>query len=261
MNIMTQAKPKKQRRRRGVILTKSGLEKLQNAKIEAEFAENKGNRYTLEALSERTGLGVDTLMKVFACESGVDKQTLKCCFEAFNLTLCEPDFSHPKLSPPPDDSTPSDYLEPALPEGQVPLYSPFYIERSPIETDCYKAILQPGALLRLKASRRMGKSSLLARIINHGTENDCAAVSLSLQLADKSLFQDLNKFLQWFCAYISLSLKLPNKVTDYWDNLFGSKISCKIYFEQHVYFWPVPPCFDPHLTHFPKPPSALKIKS
>ncbi|MGK7942807.1 MAG: AAA-like domain-containing protein [Crocosphaera sp.] len=230
---MTQAKPKKQRRRRGVILTENGLEKLQNAKNEAEFAENHGNRYTLEALSEKTGLGVDTLMKVFACESGVDKQTLKCCFKAFHLTLCGPDFYHPTLSL--NLKNPSSLpVEPKLPEGQVPLDSPFYIERSPIEADCYKTILQPGSLLRLKASRRMGKSSLLARIINYGTDNNCAAVSLSFQLADKALFQDLNKFLQWFCANISLSLKLPNKVTDYWDDLFGSKISCKIYFEQYI---------------------------
>ena len=233
INIMTQAKPKKQRRRRGVILTEKGLEKLQDAKIEAEFTENHGNRYTLEALSERTGLGVDTLMKVFACESGVDKQTLKCCFKAFNLTLCDADFYHPTLSLTPK-ITSSSSTEPELPEGQVPLESPFYIERSPIEGDCYKAILQPGALLRLKASRRMGKSSLLARIINHGKQNDYAAISLSFQLADNALFQDLNKFLQWFCANISLSLKLPNQVTDYWDDLFGSKISCKIYFEQHI---------------------------
>ncbi|MDJ0507876.1 MAG: AAA-like domain-containing protein [Crocosphaera sp.] len=230
---MTQAKPKKQRRKRGVILTENGLEKLQNAKNEAEFADNHGNRYTLEALSDRTGLGVDTLMKVFACECGVDKQTLKCCFKAFNLTLCEPDFYHPTLSA--NQKSPIYCsVEPKLPEGQVPLDSPFYIERSPIEGNCYKVILQPGALLRLKASRRMGKSSLLARIINHGTENDCRAISLSFQLADKALFQDLNKFLQWFCANISFSLELPNKVTEYWDDLFGSKISCKIYFEQYI---------------------------
>jgi hypothetical protein len=52
------------RRRRGIVLTPSGLQKLLEAKAAAEFAENQGNRYTLEALSERTGLAVDTLTKV-----------------------------------------------------------------------------------------------------------------------------------------------------------------------------------------------------
>ncbi|MGK7884413.1 MAG: AAA-like domain-containing protein, partial [Crocosphaera sp.] len=106
--------------------------------------------------------------------------------------------------------------------------------RSPIEMECYKAIFQPGALIRLKAPRRMGKSSLLSRIIEHGIKNNFDAVSLSFQLADTGLFQDLDKFLRWFCANISLSLKIENKVVDYWDDLFGSKISCKIYFEEYI---------------------------
>ncbi|MDJ0600820.1 MAG: AAA-like domain-containing protein [Crocosphaera sp.] len=229
---MTQTKPIK-RRRRGVILTNKGLEKLQNAKFEAEYAENHGNRYTLEALSEKTGLAMDTLMKVFACESRVDKQTLKYCFKAFELRLCDEDFFYPQISSE-EESSPALFCEPELPEGQVPLNSPFYIERSPIESNCYKAILQPGALIRLKASRRMGKSSLLARIINHANNHNCAAVSLSFHLAEIGLLQDLDKFLQWFCANISFNLNIPHKVTDSWDDLFGSKISCKIYFEEHI---------------------------
>jgi len=224
---------KKPKRRRGVILTEMGLEKLHKAKVEAEYTENQGKRYTLEDLSEKTGLAIDTLMKVFACESKVDKQTLKCCFKAFQLKLCDEDFFYPQISPVEESSfTLSPELE--LPEGQVPLNSQFYLERSPIEEECYKAILQPGALIRLKAPRRMGKSSLLARIIEHGSQNNCATVSLSFQLADTRLFQDLDKFLQWFCANISLNLNIENKVVDYWDDLFGSKISCKIYLEEYI---------------------------
>lgn len=231
---MTPTKPIK-RRKRGVILTNEGLNKLQDAKVEAEYAENHGNRYTLEALSEKTGLAMDTLMKVFACESRVDKQTLKNCFHAFKLDLSDEDFYYPQIASVDVQETPSPLLyKPELPEGQVPLDSPFYLQRSPIESDCYQAILQPGALIRLKAPRRMGKSSLLARIINHASHNNCAAVSLSFHLAETGLFHNLDKFLQWFCANISLSLKIPNKVPEYWDDLFGSKISCKIYFEEYI---------------------------
>lgn len=38
------------------------------------------------------------------------------------------------------------------PEGQVPLNSPFYVERSPAETDCYAAVVKSGALIRVKAA-------------------------------------------------------------------------------------------------------------
>jgi hypothetical protein len=60
---MVQTGQPKRRRRRGVILTPQGLDRFQQAKSDAEFEENGGHRYTLEALSERTGLAVDTLMK------------------------------------------------------------------------------------------------------------------------------------------------------------------------------------------------------
>ncbi len=43
----------KARRYRGVILTIQGWDKFQAAKIQAEFDENVGDRFTLEELSER----------------------------------------------------------------------------------------------------------------------------------------------------------------------------------------------------------------
>jgi hypothetical protein len=228
----------KHKRRRGVILTSQGLEKLQDAKSEAEFQENGGHRYTLEALSERTTLAVDTLMKVFACEAGVDRQTLKCCFSAFNLLLESSDYYRPEPSPHSETQLGVESvvftMEPELPEGQVPLGSAFYLERFPIEANCYKAIMQPGALIRIKAPRRMGKTSLMTRILYQAKKVDYCTVSLNFQLADREIFQSLDKFLQWFCATVSFEMQLPNRLADYWDDLFGSKISCKIYFEQYL---------------------------
>lgn len=227
----------KRRRRRGVILTNRGFERIQSAKADAEFQENAGHRYTLEALSERTGLAVDTLMKVFACETGVDKQTLKAFFRAFKLTLEPGDYYFPDPQPEdidiPDGREADVEIEPDLPGGQVPLESTFYMER-PAEADCYKAVLQPGGLVRIKAPRRMGKSSLMSRMLQYADQNGCKTVALSFQLADKAIFQSLDPFLQWFCATVSLGVQVPHKLADYWDDLFGSKVSCKIYFEQYL---------------------------
>lgn len=85
-----------QKRKRGVILTPQGLQKLQTAKAEAECCENQDKRYTLEALSFRTGLDPNTLMKVFAGKTGVDKQTLTICFRTFNLQLEASDYQLPE---------------------------------------------------------------------------------------------------------------------------------------------------------------------
>lgn len=228
----------KRRRRRGIILTPEGFERVQQAKVEAEFQENAGNRYTLEALSERTHLAVDTLMKVFACELGVDKQTLKAYFRSFGLTLEASDYYHPEShSSEGEAADPRELeldVEPDLPGGQVPLGSSFYVGQPAIEADCYKTVLQPGGLIRIKAPRRMGKSSLMSRILQRASQQGYRTVALSFQLADKAIFQSLDQFLQWFCANVGLELQIPKRLADYWDDLFGSKISCKIYFEQYL---------------------------
>lgn len=233
-----------QKRRRGVVLTPDGLQKLQAAKSEAEMEYNFGKRYTLEELSDRTGLSVDTLMKVLKCEFGVDKQTLKSCFRAFNLILEARDYFLPaqegEETVTPELSNQGVELE--LPGGQVPLNSSFYVERfasrggtrTSLEAECYKTIVQPGSLIRIKASRLMGKTSLMARILHQAAQQGCRAVSVNFQLADKAVFEDLDRFLRWFCASVCLGVQLPNQLATYWDDLFGSKVSCKIYFEQHL---------------------------
>lgn len=85
----------KSRRRRGVILTPKGLQKLQSARRQSELQDNSAERYTLEELSERTGLVPWTLVKVLNCEEAVDKRTLEYFFKAFNLQLDKSDYSRP----------------------------------------------------------------------------------------------------------------------------------------------------------------------
>ncbi|BDA76569.1 hypothetical protein CAL7716_107350 (plasmid) [Calothrix sp. PCC 7716] len=123
-----------------------------------------------------------------------------------------------------------------LPFGQVPLDSPFYIERYPIEERCYEQIHKPGSLIRIKAPRQMGKTSLLARIIDKShSQGDCTAI-LDFQLAAQEIFVNSDKFLRWFCASVGLALNIPNKLSDYWDlaEIVGSSMACKVYFEEYL---------------------------
>jgi hypothetical protein len=48
-----------------------------------------------------------------------------------------------------------------LPGDPLPFNSCFYIERPPVESDAYAELLKPGSLIRIKAPRHMGKSSLM----------------------------------------------------------------------------------------------------
>lgn len=120
------------------------------------------------------------------------------------------------------------------PEGQVNLKSAFYIERLPIENDCYEAILQPGALIRIKAPRQMGKTSLLTRILDFGTQNSYRTVYLNLQSADAEFFTSLDKFLQWFCCSVAQELNLNDKLSQYWQGVLGSKDKCTNYFQRYL---------------------------
>lgn len=61
------------KRRRGVILSLQGWKKFQAAKTQVEFDENAGDRFTLEELSERTNLSLNTISKALGRSEPVDK--------------------------------------------------------------------------------------------------------------------------------------------------------------------------------------------
>jgi WD40 repeat protein/transcriptional regulator with XRE-family HTH domain len=85
----------KAKRYRGVILTAQGWEEFQTAKVQAEFAENAGDRFTLEELSERMGLSLNTITKLLGRSEPVDKQSLQWAFRAFELDLSKNDYTRP----------------------------------------------------------------------------------------------------------------------------------------------------------------------
>ncbi len=88
------SKPK-QKRKRGVILTPEGLEKIEKARLESEYQENFGSRYTYEKISELTNLDLNTIKRVLACNEGVDKRSLESFFLAFDLKLIPEDYTKP----------------------------------------------------------------------------------------------------------------------------------------------------------------------
>jgi hypothetical protein len=132
------------------------------------------------------------------------------------------------------DRPPLPVAEPEVhrePGGAVPLTSSLYVERPPIEADCFEEILQSGALIRIKAPRQMGKTSLMSRILDRAREEGYQAIPLSLQRADSALLSDLDRFLRWFCEQVGRRLKRLNQLEEYWQG-YGSKDKCIAYFEE-----------------------------
>jgi hypothetical protein len=225
-------KSKSLKRVRGVILSDSGWQRLQTAKQQSELKNNAGQAYTLEEIIDRTGLSHNTLNKVHNQRGAVDRHTLEVYFNAFGLALQPSDFIR---SIPHQLNIRHTLKESSLNLlGPVPLNSRFYVSRLPIEQRCYEAVLEPGGLIRIKAPCYMGKTSLMIRLLNQARNRGLYTLPLSLQLADASAFKDLDCFLHWFCRIVTRGLGQPDRLDDYWDDLFGSNYSCTHYFEKYL---------------------------
>lgn len=120
-----------------------------------------------------------------------------------------------------------------FPGSPLSLESPLYIDRPPVETRCAKEILKPGALIRIRAPKRMGKTSLLNRIMASAKAAGYQALRLNLRQAEEHL-TSLDIFLQWFCITVSHKLNRPVQLEEYWDDRFGSMVSCTTYFQAHI---------------------------
>ncbi|MGK7916555.1 MAG: AAA-like domain-containing protein [Prochloraceae cyanobacterium] len=123
---------------------------------------------------------------------------------------------------------------PRYPSGSVPLGSPFYLKRSPIEEQVNQQIGKPGALITIKAPREMGKTSLLLRILESANHLGYRTVSLNLEQVERTILSDLNQFLRWLCANSARRLQLKPQLHDYWDEDLGSKISSTLYFQDYL---------------------------
>jgi len=222
-----------QKRRRGVILSSQGWQRLQAAEYLSATRDNAGNAYTLEQLSDRTGLSTKTLTKVHHRQKPVDQSTLTDYFQAFGLSLETDDCVTQGSDPDASATLLTELLHSPL-KGQLAIDSPFYIYRPPAEKLLRKEITQPGALIRIRAPRQFGKTSLIARGVSHGKEQGFRLAIVSLQLADQSVFESLTKFLQWLCVMVSRSLGLPHRLDEFWASMFGSSYSCTDYFESYL---------------------------
>jgi transcriptional regulator with XRE-family HTH domain len=123
---------------------------------------------------------------------------------------------------------------PGYPNGSVPLGSRFYLDRTAIAEQIDREIGKPGALVRIKAPKEMGKTSLLMRVLDRAKRQGYHTVSVNIEQSDQAILSDLNQFLRWLCANIARQLQLKPRLDEYWDEDLGSKISCTAYFQEYL---------------------------
>ncbi|NEP10234.1 MAG: helix-turn-helix domain-containing protein [Symploca sp. SIO2C1] len=131
-----------------------------------------------------------------------------------------------------------------FPEGALPPNSPFYLERPNTESLCYETLVKPGSLIRIKAPKLMGKTSLLFNILAYARREKYNTVYLNLGSVEKEILTGLDRFLRWLCAKISEELELKNQVDEVWNTkILGSSDNCNNYFRRHFLSQGNPPLF------------------
>ncbi len=120
------------------------------------------------------------------------------------------------------------------PNGPVALNSSLYIPRPPLEKLGCQEITKPGAVIRIRAPKEMGKSSLMLRIVDHAENLRYQIATINFKQFDPDSLKNLDRFLRSFCLQVTTQLNLEPELDEYWDEDIGSKVSCSVYFRCHL---------------------------
>ena len=153
----------KSRRQRGLVLTRTGWQKLQDAKLEWEISNNHGYRCTLEELSNLAGITPVTLRKVLARDEGVDKRTLVQLFMALELDLTQSDYSKPDYEQQGQDD---EIVPSAVDWGEIVDVSVFYGRAQELAQVEHWILKDRCRIVALLGMGGMGKTSLAAKTVH-----------------------------------------------------------------------------------------------
>jgi AAA-like domain/CHAT domain len=135
----------------------------------------------------------------------------------------------------PESETPVLYIRPT--ECPLPSGSGLYLERPPNEDHWRTDILQPGALIKIKAPEQMGKTSFMNRIVTYARgqqEQEYHTIKVNFSLADRNLFTDLDQILRWFCQQVGNAVGQAEQLEAYWQGGAGGISNCRSYFEECI---------------------------
>lgn len=80
----------------------------------------------------------------------------------------------------------------------------------------------------------MGKTSLMQRVLHQAQQQGHCAVYLNLQLVDSEFLNNIDSFLQWFCASVANELSVDDRLGELWRGVLGSKNKCTNYFQRYL---------------------------
>ena len=106
----------------------------------------------------------------------------------------------------------SQVYEVTYPECSEVLDSPFYIQRNNIDDRCQNLIDRQGCLIRIKAPKQMGKTSLINRLFDYAERKDNHIVYYDFSFIDVDTLNNIDSFFYSLSSYIAEELSdLTNK--------------------------------------------------
>ena len=121
-----------------------------------------------------------------------------------------------------------------VPHSTLPIDSPLYIDRGIAEKRAKAIIQNPGALLRIRAPKQTGKTSLVHRILAHSHSLGYRSVTLNLNRIDEENLESSDRFLRYFCHSVSTHLGLEPNLNHWNQNQTGSMPSCSSYIQTQI---------------------------
>jgi WD40 repeat protein len=189
------AGPAQKRKRRGVILSSWGLQRLQEAQEQSAIATNEGYAYTLEQLSDLTGLSVRSISRLQSCKVAVDRQTLKDFFHTFNLILTEQDYTQPHIQSEATVQVPVRSI--AQDWGEAPDVSHFYGRTAELTTLTEWILQDRCRLIGILGIGGIGKTALSVKLAEQVQDHFTYVIWRSLRNAPplETLLTELVPFL------------------------------------------------------------------
>ena len=92
------------------------------------------------------------------------------------------------------------------PECSEVLDSPFYIQRDDIDNRCQDLIDREGCLIRIKAPKQMGKTSLINRLVDRGEKEGNYIVYYDFSFVDLNTLNNIDSFFYSLSSFIAEEL-------------------------------------------------------
>lgn len=110
------------------------------------------------------------------------------------------------------------------PTGVLPLTSPYYLERT-ADAEFQLAAARGDSIVRIKGARQMGKTSLLARGLQHARERGATILLTDFQLLNQEHLESVDTFYRFLARWLARQAGTGLSVDEVWDPLQGASVN------------------------------------